>query len=62
MSVIGYLRLHHVDPAGAQFSHTVVNVHDSFSLRHVQHDVNHNEAAGASRSSAEDKQQLLLLL
>lgn len=54
MCVIGYLRLDHVDPARAQFSDAVVDVHHSFTLRHVQHDVDDDEASGASRSSAEE--------
>ena len=45
-----YLCLDHVDPAGPQLPHTVVDVHHSLSLRHVQHDVHHHEAAGASRA------------
>lgn len=38
-----YLCLHHVDPPRPQLSDTVVDVDHTFSLRHVQHDVDHDE-------------------
>lgn len=46
---LAYLSLDHVDPPGAQLPHAVINVHHPLSLRHVQHDVDDDEAAGPSR-------------
>lgn len=47
-----YLGLDHVDPPRAQLSDAVVDVHHALPLGHVQHDVDDDEAAGASRPSA----------
>lgn len=42
------LRLDHVDAAGAEGFDAVVDVDHAFALGHVQHDVQHDVAAGAS--------------
>lgn len=44
-----YLGLDHVDSSGSQLPHTVVDVDHAFSLRHVQHDVNHDETTCTPR-------------
>lgn len=57
-----YLGLDHVDPPRAQLPDAVVDVHHALSLRHVQHDVDDDEAASASGPGAtgerrEEKQE-----
>lgn len=47
-----YLGLDHVDPPRAQLPDAVVDVHHALSLRHVQHDVDDDEAARPSRPRA----------
>lgn len=39
-----YLRLHQIDPLGAQLSHAVKYINHTFVLCHVKHDVNGNKA------------------
>lgn len=46
------LRLDHVDAAGAEGFDTVVDIHHAFALGHVQHDIQHDVAAGAARPHA----------
>ena len=48
---VHYLGLHHVHPPRPQLPHAVVDVHHSFPLGHVQHDVNDDETAGPARTS-----------
>lgn len=50
-----YLSLDHVDPPWAQLPDAVVNIHHTLSLRHVQHDVDDDEAACPSRPSTAGK-------
>lgn len=47
------LRLDHVDPLGSQLSDAVEYIHHAFVLRHVQHDVNGDEAARPPCTGAE---------
>lgn len=49
------LRLDHVDAAGAQSFNAVVDVDHAFALGHVQHDVQHDVAAGASGPHAAER-------
>ncbi len=42
------LCLDHVDTSRAESFDTVVDVHHAFTLRHVQHDIQHDVAAGAA--------------
>lgn len=49
------LRLDHVDPLGSQLSDAVEYIHHAFVLRHVQHDVNGDEAARPPCAGAETK-------
>lgn len=42
---VPYLRLDHVDTPGAEGLHTVVNVHNTLTLGHVQHHIQNNVAA-----------------
>lgn len=44
------LCLDHVDATRAESFDTVIDVHHAFTLRHVQHDVQHNVAAGTART------------
>lgn len=44
------LRLDHVDASRAEGFHTIVDIHDAFTLGHVQHDVQHDVAASAAGS------------
>lgn len=46
------LCLDHVDASRAEGFHTVVDIHHAFTLSHVQHDVQHDVAAGAACSCA----------
>lgn len=48
-----YLRLHHVHSPGPQLPDAVVDVHHPFPFRHVQHDVDDDEAAGPPGASTE---------
>lgn len=43
------LCLDHVDASRAEGFDTVVDIHHAFTLRHVQHDIQHDVAAGAAR-------------
>lgn len=54
-----YLSLDHVDPPRAQLPHAVVDVHHALSLRHVQHDVDDDEAACPTGSGAVDKVEIV---
>lgn len=54
-TVSSYLSLDHVDSPRAQFPHTVVNVYNTFSFCHVQHDVNDDEAACPSGPGTVDR-------
>lgn len=47
-----HLGLDHVDSPGAERLHAVVDVHHAFALRHIQHDVQHDVAAGPARAHA----------
>lgn len=46
------LCLDHVDASGAEGFDTIVDVHHAFALSHVQHDVQHDVAAGAACPNA----------
>lgn len=50
-----YLRLHHVHSPGPQLPHAVIDVHHAFPFRHVQHDVDDDEAAGPACTGTGDK-------
>lgn len=52
-----YLGLDHVDPPRAQLPHAVVDVDHALSLRHVQHDVDDDEAACATGPGAAERQE-----
>lgn len=47
-----HFSLDHVDASGAQGLDTVVDVHHSLALGHIQHDVQHDVAAGPARPHA----------
>lgn len=51
------LSLDHVDPPGTEGFHAVVNVHDAFTLRHVQHHVQDDVAACAASACTEGKRK-----
>ena len=51
-----YLGLHHVHPPRPQLPDAVVDIHHSFPLGHVQHDVDDNETAGPPRTSAAQRE------
>lgn len=53
------LCLDHVDASRAEGFHTVVDIHHTFTLGHVQHDIQHNVAAGASCPRAERQRPAL---
>ena len=57
MAYSSHLCLYHVDASGAQGFDTVIDVHHALSLRHVQHDVNHDVTSCTSSPSAEQKQR-----
>lgn len=50
-----YLSLDHVDTPGTEGLHTVVNVHDTLTLRHVQHHIQDDIAACAASARAGDR-------
>lgn len=50
-----YLRLDHVDPAWAELSHAIIDVHHTLTLSHVQHDVNDDKAARTASASTESQ-------
>lgn len=50
-----HLCLDHVDTARAEGLHTVVDVHHSFTLRHVQHYIQHDIAACPACSHTEEE-------
>lgn len=54
---VQYLCLHHVDSPGPKLSDTVVDVHHSFPFRHVQHDIDDDEAACPSCSSTARREE-----
>lgn len=54
------LRLDHVDASGAEGFDAVVDVHHALALSHVQHDVQHDVAAGASGAHAATHGNVLL--
>lgn len=43
-----HLRLNHVDTSRAEGFDAVVDIHHALTLGHVQHDIQHNVAAGAT--------------
>lgn len=47
-----HFSLDHVDASGAESLDAVVDVHHAFTLGHIQHDVQHNVAAGPARPHA----------
>lgn len=50
-----HLSLDHVDAAGAESLHTVVNVHDALTLCHVQHHIQDDVAACAAGARAGER-------
>jgi len=52
-----YLRLHQIDPLGAQLSHAVKYIDHTFVLCHVKHDVNGNKAPCPPGPSTEKKRE-----
>lgn len=60
-----HFSLDHVDASGAEGLDTVVDVHHSFTLGHIQHDIQHDVAAGPARPHAgcreEERQKISTL-
>lgn len=52
-----HLCLDHIDTARAEGLHTVVDVHHSFTLRHVQHYIQHDIAACPACSHTEEEER-----
>lgn len=50
-----HLSLDHVDTPGAEGLHTVVNVHDTLTVRHVQHHIQDNVATCAASARAGER-------
>lgn len=53
------LGLDHVDASGAEGFDAVVDVHHALALSHVQHDVQHDVAAGAPGAHAATQGKVL---
>lgn len=54
------LRLDHVVPLGAHQCHMAVDVEGLLVLDSLRHGVDHNEAAGATHSSTEEREQAVM--
>lgn len=53
---VSYLSLDHVDTSWAERLHTVINVHHTLTLRHIQHHVQNDVTAGAAGTHTADRQ------
>lgn len=54
-----HFSLDHVDASGAEGLDTIIDVHHSFALGHIQHNIQHNVAAGptCAHTGAEERRE-----